>query len=115
MLSLLRDNVQDIQKDLTLIHLLEEMKGEMEAIRQELNDMKNLMMQSTKPVNLLTKRENDIYCLLGEGRTNLYIANHLGISEKTVKNHVSRIMKKLKVKNRTEAVIKIYKSGLSLK
>jgi DNA-binding NarL/FixJ family response regulator len=52
-----------------------------------------------------TARENDVLGELGQGRSNKIIAAHLGMSENTVKMHIQHIMRKLKVTNRTEAVI----------
>lgn len=59
----------------------------------------------------LTKQELIILNLLAEGRTNKEIANKLGLSEKTVKNHLYKIFKKLKVKDRTKAVITAMQRG----
>jgi len=52
----------------------------------------------------LTKRETEILHLLGHGKSNHTIAQELSISEKTVKAHVSSILSKLEVQNRTQAV-----------
>jgi len=52
----------------------------------------------------LTRREVDVLCLLGEGRSNRVIASELGISVGTVKTHIRRIMSKLSARNRTEVV-----------
>lgn len=53
----------------------------------------------------LTKREIQVLELLGEGLYNKEIAEKLNISEKTVKNHVSSIFKKIEVTDRTQAVV----------
>lgn len=55
---------------------------------------------------LLTRREYEILTLLAEGCTNFQISERLFISEKTVKNHVSNILKKMEVQDRLNAVIK---------
>lgn len=55
--------------------------------------------------NVLTKRELQVLELLGEGLYNKEIAERLYISEKTVKNHVSSIFKKINVTDRTQAVV----------
>jgi DNA-binding NarL/FixJ family response regulator len=52
-------------------------------------------------------RENAVANAIGKGKTNKIIAFELGISESTVKVHVYNIMKKMHVKNRTEAAINI--------
>ena len=55
--------------------------------------------------NVLTKREIEVLKLLAEGLFNKEIAYKLLISEKTVKNHVSNIFKKLDVSDRTQAAV----------
>lgn len=52
----------------------------------------------------LSKQEYKVLTLMSEGMSNSEIANHLFISENTVKTHVSKILSKLKAKRRTEAV-----------
>ena len=54
-------------------------------------------------VSKLTKRQAEIFALLRKGASNRAIAEHLNITEGTVKLHVSAILKTLKAKNRTEA------------
>lgn len=55
--------------------------------------------------SLLTARETEVLELIAEGRLNKQIAQELFISEKTVKNHVSNVFKKLNVSDRTQAAI----------
>lgn len=64
-----------------------------------------------KPLHLLTKRECQVLQLLSEGQSNKKIAETLVISEKTVKNHVSNILQKMKVNDRTQAVVMAIKNG----
>lgn len=59
----------------------------------------------------LTKREAEVLRLMAEGKNNKAIGESLFISEKTVKNHVSSILQKLNVNDRTQAVINSIKSG----
>ncbi|HSH25288.1 MAG TPA: response regulator transcription factor [Massilibacterium sp.] len=63
------------------------------------------------PYHLLSKRECEILQLLSEGLSNRAIGHELSISEMTVKNHVSNIMKKINVRDRTGAVLKAIKEG----
>lgn len=63
-------------------------------------------------INNLTKREYEVLTLIAEGFNNREIANHLFISEKTVKNHVSNIFKKIDVSDRTQAAIYAYKNNI---
>jgi len=60
----------------------------------------------------LTVREKEILELMAQGYTNKEISNTLYISEKTVKNHVSNILRKLEVSDRTQAVITSLKRGI---
>lgn len=53
----------------------------------------------------LTDREMDVLKLMAQGRSNKEIARNLTISEKTVKNHITNIFRKLEVEDRTQAVL----------
>ncbi len=61
----------------------------------------------------LTRREMEVLELLGEGMRNRQIAERLFISEKTVKNHVSSILAKLHLNDRTEAALLAARHGLT--
>ena len=63
------------------------------------------------PFESLTGRERDILKLLGRGMSNKEIANILEISHQTVKNHVTSILRKFGVDDRTQAVIYALKRG----
>jgi two-component system, NarL family, response regulator LiaR len=60
----------------------------------------------------LTSRELEILLLMAEGKTNQEIADELFIALKTVKTHVSNILSKLNVQDRTQAVIYAFKHSL---
>jgi len=64
-----------------------------------------------KPLHLLTKRECQVLQLLADGKSNRAVAETLYISEKTVKNHVSNILQKMNVNDRTQAVISAIRKG----
>ena len=64
------------------------------------------------PLDELTPRETEVLRLLATGRTNAGIARELVVTEETVKTHVSRILNKLHLRDRTRAVIVAYESGL---
>ena len=61
--------------------------------------------------NILTKREEEVFSLLINNKTTKDIADILGISEKTVRNHISNTIQKLGVNDRTSAVIELIKLG----
>ena len=61
--------------------------------------------------SILTKREKEVFMLLVKNRTTKEIADELGISEKTVRNHISNAMQKLGCKGRAGAVIELLKLG----
>ena len=58
---------------------------------------------------VLTKREREVFVLLVQNKTTRDIAGLLGISEKTVRNHISNVMQKLDVKGRSSAVVELLK------
>ncbi|CAM4130049.1 response regulator [Lederbergia lenta] len=86
------------------------------------NEYRRLANQSNKgrgyqqpevhvPLHLLTSRECEVLQLLADGKSNRGIGDALFISEKTVKNHVSNILQKMNVNDRTQAVITAIKNG----
>lgn len=60
----------------------------------------------------LTERETEILRLMAGGYSNKEIASSLGVAEGTVKNHVSNILSKLGVRDRTRAVLKAFELGV---
>jgi DNA-binding NarL/FixJ family response regulator len=62
----------------------------------------------------LTDQERRIVVLVGEGMTNRQIAERLGLAEKTVKNHVSRLLAKLGLERRTQAAVLVAKLGTAV-
>jgi DNA-binding NarL/FixJ family response regulator len=62
-------------------------------------------------IESLTRREREVLQLMAEGKSNRAIGEFLFISEKTVKNHVSSILQKLNVQDRTQAVVNSIKNG----
>ena len=61
---------------------------------------------------ILTTREMEVFSLLVKNYTTKEISNELGISEKTVRNHISNVIGKLVVSSRTQAIITLIKNGL---
>jgi two-component system, NarL family, response regulator LiaR len=60
----------------------------------------------------LTQRELEVVRLVAEGRTNREIAETFVISEKTVKTHISHVLAKLELKDRTQLAIFAIREGL---
>lgn len=96
-----------------------------DAIRETMNgqavlepEVTNKMMKRMRNGNErprheeLTERENEILLLIAKGRSNQEIADELFIAIKTVKTHVSNILSKLDVQDRTQAVVYAFQQGL---
>jgi len=99
--SLIR-GIRDVNKGGSYVHpslagtlLKDQKQTEPEPkLSKEMEDLKRL-----------TRREKEVLSLISQGMNNREIANALFISEKTVKNHVSNIFKKIHVNDRTQAAI----------
>jgi NarL family two-component system response regulator LiaR len=65
------------------------------------------------PQEVLTDRETDVLRLIARGLSNLEIAQHLGISERTVTTHITAILGKLQLTNRVQATLFALREGLA--
>jgi DNA-binding CsgD family transcriptional regulator len=62
-------------------------------------------------LEVLSKREKDVLICLAQGLDDRQTAEKLGIAAPTVKNHIHRILRKLHVKSRTQAVAALYRQA----
>jgi len=67
---------------------------------------------SVDPFPELTDREDEVLELIAQGRSNAEIAARLGISDKTVRNHVANVFNKLRVADRAQAIVRARDAGL---
>lgn len=74
--------------------------------------MDRFRTEDNKPHEELTERELEVLMCIGEGLTNQEIGQRLFIGIKTVKTHVSNVLSKLDVKDRTQAAVYAHRNGL---
>ena len=81
-----------------------------QRLLQGLENLKTNFYSLDRP-DPLTERETEILRLMAGGYSNKEIANSLGVAEGTIKNHVSNILSKMGVRDRTRAVLKAFELG----
>jgi len=81
-----------------------------QRLLQGLENLKTDFYSLDRP-DPLTERETEILRLMAGGYSNKEIANSLGVAEGTIKNHVSNILSKMGVRDRTRAVLKAFELG----
>lgn len=77
-----------------------------------LNNRLIIRTYEKEKLDLLTKREKEILVFLVKGMLNKEIATELNISERTVKNHISNLFKKIEVNDRTQAAVFAIKNDM---
>ncbi|MFB7915308.1 response regulator [Streptomyces sp. NPDC056061] len=84
--------------------------------RRLINEFSKLAEPSRPPalarIGDLTERETEVLVLIAQGRSNAEIASHLVVAESTIKTHVSRILVKLGLRDRTQAAVFAYEARL---
>lgn len=102
------DAIKTVLNDISYIHPLmtEQLVNDYRKLTKKMaNEPLMAASQIERPLHLYTKRECEVLQLLAHGKSNRKIAETLQISEKTVKNHVSSLFKKMNVNDRTNAVV----------
>lgn len=87
-------------------------KADPDAARAALGRVEAAVTETLGAVRSLTARERDVLRLMVEGLANKEIAARLAVSDKTVKTHVSSVLAKLGVADRTQAAVLAVRSGL---
>ncbi|MGA5715977.1 response regulator [Bacillus bombysepticus] len=112
-----------ILKDVEPDQLVEAIRSAYKGNIQLHPDIANALLSQTLPaeekeeepsiqVDVLTARENEVLQLLAKGMSNKEVASVLVITEKTVKAHVSSILSKLNLSDRTQAALYAVKNGI---
>ena len=93
-----------IVKPFVLPNLLARMEAVLRrSVRQK--EISQEVIQSQAPIELLTSKEKEVLQMVAKGESNKQIADKMFVKEVTVKTHLNSIFKKLKVANRTQAVL----------
>jgi DNA-binding NarL/FixJ family response regulator len=108
--------LKDIEPDELVRSIKKLLSGENQlhpkATTHLLSHLTNKSRESKSPAEELTKRELEVLVEIAKGKSNKEIASTLFITEKTVKTHVSNVLAKLNLQDRTQAALFAVKHGL---
>lgn len=108
--------LKDIEPDELVRTIKRMLSGENQlhpkATTHLLSHLSNKNRESKSPIEDLTKRELEVLVEIAKGKSNKEIASSLFITEKTVKTHVSNVLAKLNLQDRTQAALFAVKNGL---
>lgn len=108
--------LKDIDADALASSLRQAARGEAVLHPRVASDLIDALRQPATAapglVDTLSQREREVLALMAEGLGNNEIAERLGIGSKTVKSHVSNVLGKLQVSDRTQAAVYAWRTGL---
>lgn len=109
--------LKDIEPDILVQAITQLMKGEHQlhpkATSHLLTHLTNKNNTERQPLEELTKRELEVLREIAKGKSNKEIASSLFITEKTVKTHVSNLLSKLELADRTQAALYAVRHGIA--
>ncbi|MBG9443133.1 response regulator [Cytobacillus firmus] len=109
--------LKDIEPDVLVQAITQLMKGEHQlhpkATSHLLTHLTNKNNTERQPLEELTKRELEVLREIAKGKSNKEIASSLFITEKTVKTHVSNLLSKLELADRTQAALYAVRHGIA--
>ena len=97
--------LKDSQPDDLLQAIRTVLSGQMSIPKSLAAQLINQPPQANKTESLLTDRDQEIAALVAQGLSNKEIARELGVSANTIRSHISNILRKLKLTNRTQIAI----------
>ncbi|MGF2617873.1 response regulator transcription factor [Rossellomorea aquimaris] len=110
-LSAVSENLKELFKEFLNRNQVIESSVPLSAAAEEAAEFSAIDVEHLRKEIHLSTREIEVLNQVLKGRSNMEIANELFISEHTVKNHMTKILQKLRVSDRSQAIAKVYKLG----